>query len=219
MITAPAPSIGASAAFVWATGPIGKLIFAACKVILYVTPLIWRRAVDKQPFSLSPMRKGGLAAGIGLGLVICGAIWGVYTLWLRDAIDPAPLRTIAADLGFDTKRSFLLVCAWIVFVNALLEEYAFRWFVYTRCEALMNETPAMLLAAAIFTAHHVIILRAYFDWSFVLLGSAGVFTGGLLWTWCYRRYKSIWSGYVSHALVDVAVLAIGWDLLFTRQAP
>lgn len=213
-VVVPAPSIGAAAAFFWAVGPVGKALFAAAKVVLYVTPLLWRRYIDRRPLTWSPMRKGGLRAGFGLGLLIAAAILGVYAVWLRGAIDPAPLRHIAAQVGFDTKSGFLLVGLWIVGVNAVLEEYAFRWFVYTRCTSLMPKTPAMLLAAAIFTAHHVIVLSAYFEWSFVVLGSAGVFTGGLLYTWCYRRYASIWPGFVSHALTDVAVLTIGWDLLF-----
>lgn len=213
-IVAPAPSIGAAAAFLWAPGPLGKTVFAAAKLILYGTPLLWRFVVDRRPPSFSPARRGGLLVGFGLGILIGAAILGVYALWLRERIDPAPLRDLAAELGFATKGRFLLVGAWIVGINALLEEYAFRWFVYTRCRVLMRPTPAILLAAAVFTAHHVIILHAYFDGLFVLLGAAGVFTGGLIWTWCYRRYGSIWPGFLSHAIVDVAVLAVGWDLLF-----
>ena len=45
-------------------------------------------------------------------------------------------------------------------------------------------------------------------------GTCGVFVGGAVWNWCYLRYRSIWPGYVSHAIVDAALLAIGWKLLF-----
>ena len=38
--------------------------------------------------------------------------------------------------------------------------------------------------------------------------------GGMAWSWCYVRFGSIWPAYVSHAIVDVAVFAVGWDLLF-----
>jgi CAAX protease family protein len=216
-VVAPAPSLGAAAAFFAAPGPLGTALFGVAKVVLYLTPAVWLRWVDRRPFSASPPRRGGLAVGLGLGLLVGVAVLGAYALGIRAMLDPAPMRAVAAELGFDTRSGFLGVAAWVVLGNALLEEYAYRWFIYTRCATLMGTVPAALLAAAIFTAHHVIVLRAYFDWPFVALGSAGVFVGGLLWTWCYRRYASIWPGYLSHALVDCAILAIGWDLLFVRQ--
>jgi membrane protease YdiL (CAAX protease family) len=54
-----------------------------------------------------------------------------------------------------------------------------------------------------------------FGWAVTLLGSAGIFVGGLTWSWLYRRYRSTWPGYVSHILADAAVFVIGWLLLFT----
>jgi membrane protease YdiL (CAAX protease family) len=41
-----------------------------------------------------------------------------------------------------------------------------------------------------------------------------VFTGGAIWSWLYVRYRSIWPGYLSHAIVDVAVFAVGWWIIF-----
>ena len=44
--------------------------------------------------------------------------------------------------------------------------------------------------------------------------STGVFAGGVAWSCLYVRYGSVWPGYLSHAIVDVAVFGTGAALLF-----
>lgn len=89
-----------------------------------------------------------------------------------------------------------------------------RWFVFRQFEAIVGPWWAVLAAALAFTTHHVVALAGQFDTGLAIVGSVGVFTGGVTWSWLYRRYGSIWPGYVSHALVDVAVFAIGYQLIF-----
>ncbi len=81
-------------------------------------------------------------------------------------------------------------------------------------ETLVGGPLAVVLAAFCFTLHHASALKLYFDWRITLLGSAGVFAGGVLWSGLYLRYRSIWPGFVSHILVDLAMFAVGWHLIF-----
>jgi uncharacterized protein len=46
-----------------------------------------------------------------------------------------------------------------------------------------------------------------------VLGSLGVFAGGAVWSHLYLRTRSIWPGYLSHALADVAVFAVGAQII------
>jgi hypothetical protein len=46
------------------------------------------------------------------------------------------------------------------------------------------------------------------------VASTGVFIGGVIWAWLYSRYRSIWPGWISHVLADIAVFGVGWWLLF-----
>jgi len=214
LVTAPAPSIGALVAFHLAPGAVGNAVYLLGKGVLYGMPLIWLCFVVREPFGLSPLRKGGLGFGALSGAALGVFILAIYGLWARDALDPAPLLAAAARSGFDTPGRYLLMSLGLSTVNALLEEYAFRWFLYGRCRTLFGVRRGAIIGALVFTAHHVIVLRTFFDWPIVLLGSAGVFVGGLVWTWCYERYGSIWPGFLSHVLADVAIMAIGWDLMF-----
>ena len=47
----------------------------------------------------------------------------------------------------------------------------------------------------------------------VAIASTGIFIGGSLWSWCCWRFGTIWPAYVSHAIVDVAIFAIGYHIL------
>ena len=95
-----------------------------------------------------------------------------------------------------------------------MEEYVWRWFVFRKFEVLLGGKLAVPAAALAFTAHHVIVLAAQFDWPIAVLGACGVFIGGAAWSWLYLRYRSIWPGYVSHAIADAAIFIIGYRLIF-----
>ena len=71
-----------------------------------------------------------------------------------------------------------------------MEEYVWRWFVFRKFEVLLGGKLAVPAAALAFTAHHVIVLAAQFDWPIAVLGSCGVFIGGAAWSWLYLRYGS-----------------------------
>ena len=214
LLLAPAPSIGAAMGLWIAPGPIGKTVYFLSKCWILALPAFWLQRIEKQRPSLSPPRHGGFVFGVASGLVIGATILAAYHFALAARIDPAPLRAQAAAAGFDRVAIYIAFAAWFCTINAVIEEYVWRWFVYTRCEMLMPRYAAVVLAAALFTAHHVIVLRAFFPWPLALFASAGVFTGGAVWSWSYLRYRSIWPGYVSHAIVDAAILIVGWKMLF-----
>lgn len=211
----PAPTVGILASLFLDQGLVGKLVWAGCKVWLFGLPLLWHVVVDRQRIALPRVRRDGLVFGAMLGLAISVLIIGAYLLVGRHWIDAAFVRQKAAEVGLDNLLLYVVACVYWVTINSLLEEYVFRWFIFRQCEGLLRRGgPAVLLSAACFTVHHVFALAAWFDWRINLVASLGIFIGGALWSWCYLRYRSIWSPYISHAIVDVAVFALGWYLIF-----
>lgn len=104
--------------------------------------------------------------------------------------------------------------AQIINLKKSVPRTVWRWFVFRKSEVLWGGKLGIVAAALAFTAHHVIALAAQFNWGITLLGSLGVFVGGATWNWLYLRYRSIWPGYVSHAIVDLAIFIIGYRLIF-----
>lgn len=214
----PTPTIGAAAALWWWPGTtLGLGIYAGCKIVLLALPAVWHHGVDRGKWvGLRPGRNG-LRAGAITGIGIAAAIALAYGIASRmDWIDTQAFRTAAAGNGLDRPVIFLLGGVYFCTINALIEEYVWRWFVVGRLQRVTGDAPAILLGAAFFTLHHIVALRAQFDWPITLTASFGVFAGGVIWSALVARYRSIWPGFVSHALADVAIMAAGYHLLFAR---
>ena len=80
---------------------------------------------------------------------------------------------------------------------------------------MMGVGPAVVLSGLGFTLHHIVVLIAYFpDARLVVLFNVGVFAGGCIWAALYERCGSICGPWVSHLLVDVAIMVVAYDLLF-----
>jgi uncharacterized protein len=218
LLLVPAPSIGTAAAmFWWPELGLGKTLFLASKVWLVLLPLFWLRVVDHESLGWSPPRHGGFGAAIAVGLGLALFILAAYTVLSRcGAIDAGMVAERAARTGLDRPGIYLAGAIYWITANSLMEEYVWRWFVYRKCERLWGGRAGVIVAALAFTAHHVVALAAQFNWGLTLLASLGVFIGGAAWSWLYLRYRSIWPGYVSHAIVDVAIFAIGYTLIFGR---
>jgi hypothetical protein len=216
LLLVPAPSLGTAMAMWVAPGPVGKAVYFGCKAWLLALPVLWLLIVERRRLSWSPVRHGGMTVGIVSGLLIGAAILAAYWLFARPHIDAAPLLEIAGKNRFDRPAVYIAFTLYIMLVNSLLEEYVWRWFVLSRCEAFLPRAAAVGAAAVFFTIHHVVALKAYLAWDTTLLAAGGVCVGGLLWGWMYARYRSVWPGFVSHVLVDAAVFGIGWTLLFGR---
>jgi membrane protease YdiL (CAAX protease family) len=218
----PAPTLGTLAAFVAWPGPVGQALYALAKLWIALLPLVWRLRVDRRPLSLSPLLRArllpGLAAGLLLGIAMAGVVFWAFVGLGPHLIDAERLRAIEHQVGLTTVERYLAFSAYIILVNSLLEEYVWRWFVYEKCELLLGPRGgplgAVLLSALCFTLHHAVAFGVQMDLPLAALAALGVFLGGALWSGCYRAFRSIWPGYLSHGLVDLAALWIGWRILF-----
>jgi len=215
LLIVPAPSLGVWAAMIaWPDTGMGKTIFFACKAWMLALPVLWLLLVDRGRLSLSPARRGGFGIAVLLGLIISAVVAAAYLLLGRHWIDSAHVREMADQNGIGTPRLYLAGVAYWVLINSVLEEYVYRWFIFRKCEALMPSGVAVLGSAAAFTIHHVLALRLQFDWNVTILASMGILIGGAVWSWLYLKYRSVWPGYLSHAIVDIAVFAVGWLIIF-----
>ena len=152
-----------------------------------------------------------IGAGIASGAVILLGWGGV----IRGQLDLEALREVVKANGLDQPARYWAMAIWLSVGNALLEEFVFRWFVDSRLRRLgLGVGVAIPLSALIFTAHHVLVLMAYFPAVETILFSLGVFVGGVLWSWLLRRYESLVPGYVSHMLVDLSIFIEGASMLF-----
>jgi uncharacterized protein len=216
LLLIPAPTIGVFLAMVPdATRGLtwGAAAYVACKVWILVFPALWLLLVERGRLSLSPVRQGGLKVGALLGVLTSAAIVGAYFVF-HTWIDVDSMREAVERNGIGTPIRYLALVIPLALLNSLIEEYVWRWFVFRKCETLMGGGLAVVVSALLFTVHHIVALKAQTSWDVTLLASLGVFLGGCAWSWMYRRYRSIWPGYISHIIADIAVFGVGWMILF-----
>ena len=222
LASVPAPTIGALAAMVFLPGTLpGQSIYTLSKLWLGAFPLFWRLRIEREPISWSPLReRSGWIVGVVSGLLISAVIviaW--FVARASNLIDPATIREAAIENGIGTPLRYVAFSFYIICINSLLEEYFWRWFVVRRCEDLVRRGwMAAVLSAFLFTLHHIIALKVQMDWLPTILASVGILFGGVIWSAMYVRYRSIWPAYLSHAIVDLAFLIIGYFIIVTPPA-
>lgn len=216
ILLVPVPSLAVAAAMIWhPEATWARVLFMLSKLWLVVFPICWHVLVDVNHLSGSPPLRGGLRVGAVLGVLLAGLVFAAYALACRWGwIDAAMVAERAARTGLDRKGVYIAGMIYWIAVNSVIEEYVWRWFVFRKFEGLFGGGVAVLFSALAFTAHHVLALAAQFDLRMTVVASIGVFVGGAIWSGLYLRYRSVWPGYISHALVDIPIFVIGWRLIF-----
>jgi membrane protease YdiL (CAAX protease family) len=198
-----------------------QVAYVGGKIVQFAFPLIFLVVAERCWPRLSRPRFGGLVPGLAFGLGVAALMLGIYFGVLRGssmlALTPARLRHKLQEVGMATPARYVALAVFIVAAHSLLEEYYWRWFVFGRLRRLMSRMLAILLSGLAFAAHHIVVLYVYLPGKFLsaaLPFALAIAVGGAVWAWLYDRSGSIWSPWLSHLLVDTAIFAIGWDLLW-----
>lgn len=210
----PIQTIGTSFGMIIAPETYGQALFAVAKFLMLIFPIVWLIAIDKQRPRIPRWSNTGMGMACILGTIIFIAIWLGYLLLGDRLIDPSLIQDHVSKSFLGTKLGFLAGALYWCTINSLLEEYWWRWWVFTRCEVLMPKLVAVVVSGFLFTVHHIIALSVFFDWPLVILCSLGVFIGGTSWSWLYLKYRNIYAAYICHVFPDIIIFAIGYHMIF-----
>ena len=204
------------------TGPNRAMqaLYAGGKAVQFGFPLLWLLLADRAALRDLRLSPRGVGLGTAFGLAVAAAIWPLSETLLRAGLlegMPAILRAKVAQLGLASPGRFLALAAFLTLLHSGLEEYYWRGFVHGQLSHLLPPAPAIALSSLGFMAHHVVILAVYLPgrlWSAVLPLSLCIAAGGAAWAWLHQRSRSLLGPWISHALVDAALMAVGYRLLF-----
>ena len=192
-----------------------QIFFILCKLWLLLAPAYWYLRVEKNSSSWSLPSRDGLVVGGISGIIMSGII---IVMWLvfGDTLDTDSMVSELESTGLTEFRVFLAGMIYWIFLNSLLEEYVFRWFVTIKAiDLLGSEARAIVLSAILFTLHHAIALHYFgFVWWQTAMACFGLISAAAIWSWLYVRYSSVWVCWFSHAICDVAVFGIGYLIIF-----
>ena len=221
VVAALLPTFAASLYFVvWAHTPWMRVLYAAAKVVQGALPLIgwWLLRMERRPAWAA--RPGAALAGLISGGVIGGAVLlafaGPLPAWLP--LDDAALRIhrLLGDFGAATPLRFLLLALGLSVAHSLFEEYYWRWFLFGQLQLRMPLPAALALAGLAFASHHWIVVDSFLGGEHRLTTTVltlMVAVGGVWWGWLFHRQRSLLAPWLSHLLVDGALMAVGWQLV------
>ncbi|MDF1826318.1 MAG: CPBP family intramembrane metalloprotease [Verrucomicrobiales bacterium] len=195
----------------------GNSFYSGVKVFLLVWPFFAVLVVLKGKMIDRTRPKRHLASilpGALFGLLVVGLLVLLLKATPLSAVVDENAERMAGrirDLG--VADHFLLFALFISFVHAALEEFFWRWFTFGQATKLMSVSKAHLVAAIGFASHHVVILSQFFPIGFALVLGACVAIGGFAWSWMMDRYNSLAGSWVSHMIVDLGLMWVGWEVL------
>ena len=218
----PAPTIGVLCAmFLFPDTWYGQTIHLTAKVWLLALPLLWVLFVERGRLRMPRLKWEGMTAGLVSGLAVLGVIIGAWELFAHSMVDVSMFKEKMDEIGLDSPIKFLGFAAAVTFINALLEEYVWRWFVYSKWREALSRSAgkfaipgAIILAGLCFMLHHTVAMSLYFDWKVNAMASFGVFAGGVIWSILYLRSKNLYAAYVSHIFADIALFYVGYRVAF-----
>jgi membrane protease YdiL (CAAX protease family) len=191
------------------------------KVLQFGLPIAW-------VYFSSPIRIGlvfsswqGWRTGVLFGCLAGAAVLAAYYAFFRNSwiLHDTPEAVRAKLLAFHaaTPLRFFFLAVFLSGIHSLLEEYYWRWFLFGELERILALSLAVLISSLAFMGHHVIVLAVYFPGRFLAAAlpfSLCVALGGAVWAWLFHRSQSLGTVWLSHLLVDVAILVVGYDMVF-----
>lgn len=198
-----------------------QIVFGAGKVVQFTFPFIYVAVFERASLQIARPNSRGMMAGLGFGLVVALTTLGLYYFGLKgtrlfEATQPK-IQHWLAQLSLPSAAGFLLIAGFICLLHSLWEEYYWRWFVFGRLSRRFGWQWSAVIAGLAFMAHHVVVLAYYlpgYFWVGVVPLSLCVAAGGVIWAWMYQRYQSLYATWVSHCLVDMGIMVVGYDLLY-----
>ena len=139
------PTLVTLAYFVWAeqfSAGVQQATYAVAKAIQFTFPVAWVLWVQRRKPRVSRPVTGGLVAGVLFGLVVAGAMLGLYHGWLKSAdifaVAEGPIQEKITGLQLDEPWKFAALGVFYSLLHSLLEEYYWRWFVFAQLQAFCS---------------------------------------------------------------------------------
>ncbi|MFL5327807.1 MAG: CPBP family intramembrane glutamic endopeptidase [Gemmataceae bacterium] len=222
------PSAAAAIYFVVLGGPptadagnrAMQVAYGTAKTIQFSFPIVYLLLVEPSAFrTLRLTRQGvrlGILFGLLVGIVIAAVEPTVLPVWFSEL--PKNVRRKVAEFGVSQPARYAMLATFLSVVHSFLEEYYWRWFLFGRLRKLVSFRVAAVISGVGFMGHHVFVLCEYLPeqfWSGVVPFSFAIAIGGIVWAWLYERTGSLLGPWISHFLVDAALMWVGYRMVFS----
>jgi len=192
---------------------IVQFLYVTTKSFMLVMPfLLLFFGLQLPPFQLRKNVLQSLVYGMVSGVAISALILAVFVMFHSTFVLYAEnILSKVIDVGI--LPYYLWAAIGMSLAHSLFEEYFWRWYVVRGLQTFISPQRALLIGAGLFALHHYIILSQFVPMGLTLLFGTCVGIGGWIWSWIYQKTDSVLGAWVSHAIVDATIFAIGYLLI------
>jgi len=192
-----------------------QIAYTITKILVVVWPLAWYvlhvRKMDRDPAErdVKLSVRLGLLFGLGVSLLI----FGIY-LFFQDyfLLFSGPIGEKVTAFGI--AQYYIPFALFLSIAHSGIEEYYWRWFIFRGLKTKLKPLTAAIVGSLAFTSHHVIILLQFFPIGITIIFSLGILIGGLTWCGIYYKTRSLAGAWLSHFLIDAAIMTVGHMIVF-----
>jgi membrane protease YdiL (CAAX protease family) len=141
--------------------------------------------------------------GIGCALIIISAF-----IIMGDLLDNNQIIRGLTNEGI-TKVTYPFVFINIVFVNAFLEEFFFRGFVFLTIYKMGYKMFAYIYSSILFSIYHTAMIGTWFSPLIFMICMVGLAGAGLIFNDIAKRCDNIYGGYLVHLGANIGINLIG----------
>lgn len=142
-----------------------------------------------------------------LGIIIYAIIMAAFFLTKGVFDYSALVNSLSSDQNVSPK-SFIWVAIYISFCNSLLEEFLFRFVSFIKLSEYTGKKFAYIFSSGMFALYHIAMVGGSFPVPLMLLALAGLFIGGLIFSYVDAKAKSIYNSWIIHMFADFAIMTI-----------
>jgi membrane protease YdiL (CAAX protease family) len=202
-----------------------QIAYAIGKALQFGFPVVWiwlfyrhrlrwnQLADDNQP---PPQQTKSIGLGVGFGILVVTTMIALFYFVIQPTETGSRLAKMVcekiASMGLDSTWKYIALGCFYTVAHSFLEEYYWRWFVYDLGKKFFSIAASTIVSSLGFAAHHVILLGFFFGWDspWTYVISAAIAVGGVAWAWLFERDQSLWSAWISHAIVDAGIFTLGY---------
>jgi membrane protease YdiL (CAAX protease family) len=198
--------------------PFVMAAFSAGKILQFVFPIAYVWCFERETIRLARPTWHGLPLAVGFALLVGIAMYVLFFACVQyipavGAKTPELIQQRLVQFKMNSALGYMTLALYMCIPHALAEEYYWRWFVFGWMRRHVPMPVAIVLSSLGFMAHHVVILGVFFAdhfWTMAVPLSLGVAVGGGVWAWIYQRSGSLYAPWLSHALIDAAIMGLGY---------
>ena len=194
------------------------LYTSAFKVFVFILfPLMYcmvsKQVTFKDMLSLFVLKKANVKIPLLLGVGVFTFIVVLFAI-LMPFFDREEIIAALANNNITPQNAFF-VFLYIVLINAALEQFFFRGFVFAQLHRINFKRYAHLYSAILFSFYHIPILFHAVSPGILMLCTVGLVAAGLIFNALTIKFNSISAALIVHISANLALnLMIGINFVF-----